>query len=131
MARVMNLERLKPLLCALALAVLVCLWAAACGGGGESGGAVSLEADDFYFEPREIRAQAGQPLSLRIKNEGRAAHTFSIQALGVDVQLAPGEERTVSFTPTGEVEFVCRFHEAQGMKGRVVLVQQTPSRPGY
>jgi plastocyanin len=107
----------------LALAVALALsWAVACGGGSQGGG-LSLEADDFYFEPKEIRAQAGQPLTLRIENEGRVPHTFSVEPLGVDVELAPGEERTVTFTPTGEAEFVCRFHQAQGMRGRIVLAR--------
>ena len=115
--------RPKPPIWASGLVALACLWAVACGGGGRPGGAVSLEADDFYFEPKEIRARAGQPLTLRIANEGKAAHTFTIASLGVDVELGPGDERTVTLTPTGEAEFVCRFHQAQGMTGKIVIAR--------
>jgi len=84
---------------------------------------ISLEADDFYFEPKEIRAQAGQPLTIRIENEGRTPHTFTIESLGVDVELQPGQERTVTITPTGTVMFVCRLHLAQGMTGQITVGQ--------
>ncbi|HXG43030.1 MAG TPA: cupredoxin domain-containing protein [Dehalococcoidia bacterium] len=106
---------------ALMLAVALALsWAVACGGGSRGEG-LSLEADDFYFEPKELRAQAGQTLTLRIENEGRSAHTFTVESLGVDVELAPGEERTVTLTPTDTVAFVCRFHQAQGMTGQITV----------
>jgi plastocyanin len=104
------------------LAPVLLLAAAACRGGGPEGG-ISLEADDFYFEPKEIRAQAGQPLTIRIENEGRSLHTFTIESLGVDVELQPGQERTVTITPTGTVTFVCRLHLAQGMTGQITVGQ--------
>ncbi len=109
------------LLAIVAAASLTLLIATACGGGSEQG--ISLEADDFYFEPQEIKAQAGQPLTIRIENEGRNPHTFTIESLGVDVELQPGEERTVTLTPTSTVDFVCRFHQAQGMAGRLTVGQ--------
>jgi plastocyanin len=126
------IERLKPALRTLPLAAAVIIWALACRGGGEGqGGVLAMGAGDFYFKPQEINARPGQPVTLRIVNEGKVPHTFTIKALGVDVELRPGEERTVTFTPTGEGEFVCRFHEAQGMKGRVVAAAQAPSRYRY
>jgi plastocyanin len=96
------IARLKPALGTL-LAALVIILALACRGGGEKqGGVLAIEADDFYFKPQEIKAQPGQPVTLSIKNHGKVSHTFTIKALGVDVELRPGEERTVTFTPTGE-----------------------------
>jgi plastocyanin len=123
------IARLKPALGTLLLAGPVIILALACRGGGEKqGGVLAIEAHDFEFHPQQIKAQPGQPVTLSIKNDGKVSHTFTIKALGVDVELRPGEERTVTFTPTGEVEFVCRFHEARGMKGRVVTAAQAPSR---
>jgi plastocyanin len=122
------IARLKPALGTLLLAGLVIILALACRGGEKQGGVLEIKAHDFQFHPQEIKAQPGQPVTLSIKNDGKVSHTFTIKALGVDVELRPGEERTVTFTPTGEVEFVCRFHEARGMKGRVVTAAQAPSR---
>lgn len=82
---------------------------------------IEFELDDFYFEPTVLRGGAGQTLTLEAFNEGDEAHTFTSEELGVDEVLEPGDERTieVTFPDSGQVVFVCRFHEAQGMRGAV------------
>lgn len=82
-----------------------------------------VEADDFYFGPTFIKAKSGRQFSIELKNEGKATHTFTIAALGVDVQVAPGESKTFTVTapPNGSVEFHCRFHQSQGMQGAVFV----------
>ena len=93
---------------------------AAPGGGGEER-TIDLEAKDFEFAPAEPTAPAGAEVTVKLRNTGAAPHTFTIAALGVDEQVAAGETGEATFTmpDTGNVEFVCRFHEGQGMKGTV------------
>ena len=123
------MTRWLPLAClALVAAALV---AAACGDDEEEttpqntstaspgGTAVSVEADDFDFDPRELQTDTGQPLTVKIENSGKATHTFTIDDLNIDETLSPGQEATVTITPAreGTLEFYCRFHKSQGMVG--------------
>ena len=82
---------------------------------------LQIEADDLYFGPTFIEAEAGQRFSVELHNEGSARHTFTSDDLGVDLELPPGDRRTISLTApaTGSASFHCRFHEGQGMKGAV------------
>jgi plastocyanin len=83
--------------------------------------AVEFELDDFYFEPTVLRGEAGQSLTLEAFNEGDEAHTFTSDDLGVDQELGPGEEASIdiTFPDSGQVVFICRFHDAQGMRGAI------------
>ena len=123
------MTRWLPLAClALVAAALV---AAACGDDEEEtapqdtstaspgGNAVSVEADDFDFDPKELQTDTGQPLTVKIENSGKATHTFTIDDLNIDETLSPGQEATVTITPAreGTLEFYCRFHKSQGMVG--------------
>ncbi len=89
--------------------------------GSPSAGATSMEADDFYFDPNEITAQAGHAVTIKLKNTGAASHTFTIDELNVNETLAAGDEKTITFTPTeaGTLTFYCRFHRTQGMEGTI------------
>ncbi len=132
------MRRWLPVAALLLLAVGVL--AAACGGDEEkatNGGATSkattatsqaaaqtvdVEADDFYFQPTEIAAQAGKPVTVTLKNEGKATHTFTIDSLKVDQTIAPGKDAEITFTPTkaGDLVFYCQFHHtSNGMQGTV------------
>jgi plastocyanin len=84
---------------------------------------LEMEADDFYFGPTFVKATAGQRFTVELRNKGKATHTFTSAALGIDEQLAPGAEKTVTVTApsNGFVEFHCRFHQAQGMQGAVIV----------
>lgn len=53
-------------------------------------------------------------------NRGSVEHNFSIPSLSVDLNLEPGRKQNVIFvgpTEPGTLEFVCTFHQGQGMKG--------------
>lgn len=80
---------------------------------------LAVELDDFYFEPTVITGAPGQTLILHLVNEGSAAHTFTLEAEGLDVELGPGEraQAEVSFPSSGLALFFCRFHAGAGMRG--------------
>jgi plastocyanin len=86
-------------------------------------GATSLavEQDDYYFKPTFIKATAGQKLTLTVKNEGKASHTFTSTELGVDKELKPGESASIDVTvPSADATlFFCRFHQSSGMQGAI------------
>jgi plastocyanin len=80
---------------------------------------LEVEADDFYFKPTFIKVSEGQKLTIELKNEGQAKHTFTSTALNVDTELAAGATASVEVTvPDGEAFlFFCRFHQGGGMQG--------------
>ena len=82
-----------------------------------------LEADDFYFGPTYINANAGQVFTIEVHNEGKVAHTFTSTALGLDQEVQPGEKKTIKLTApqSGTALFFCRFHQGQGMQGAVFV----------
>ncbi|HEX9351583.1 MAG TPA: cupredoxin domain-containing protein [Gaiellaceae bacterium] len=139
----MRLLRRLPI---LAAAVFLLVGAAACGGNGgnnesEEGttttiggvqteshgmkdvsgetGKVEIEMYDNYFEPTILEGKPGQKVTLELKNEGKAAHTLTVSKQSVDQEVQPGDEAEVdiTFPQSGELTFVCRFHQSSGMVG--------------
>jgi plastocyanin len=82
-------------------------------------GAVTIEQDDFYFNPAYTKAPAGSAVTVTLKNEGTVKHTFTIDALSVDQEVDAGKSVDVKVTlpASGAVEYYCRFHVGQGMHG--------------
>jgi len=114
------------------LALVAAFGATACGGSdeektttqGTTPGAVSLEQDDFYFQPTNLTGEVGKPLQVSLKNEGKTSHTFTIDSLNIDQVLKPDETMTVTVTPKagGDLPFYCRFHKASnGMQGTITV----------
>lgn len=85
---------------------------------GESG-KVEIEMYDDYFEPTVLKGKPGQTITLELKNEGSNPHTLTISDKGIDKEVQPGDEAEadVTFPQSGELTFVCRFHESKGMVG--------------
>ncbi|HEX9506694.1 MAG TPA: cupredoxin domain-containing protein [Acidimicrobiia bacterium] len=86
----------------------------------KSSASLEIEMYDFYLEPTYVKVKPGEKLTLALKNSGKAQHTFTSDALGVDKQLAPGQSMKIKVTiPSsgGTTQFHCRFHESMGMQG--------------
>ena len=126
------------------LAAALALVAAGCGGGGDSEGEeggtttiagvaasdhgsanamgkdeLEVELDDNYFEPTVIKGTPGAQLKLELENEGGSEHNFSVADQSIDQDVEPGEKADVAVTipQSGEVSFVCKYHEQLGMAG--------------
>jgi plastocyanin len=100
----------------------------ACGGGGDTGGdgggggggASSLTMVDNAFEPADLTVASGTELQL--SNEGQAPHTFTVQGNGIDEEVEAGQSSSVTIDlEAGDYDFVCEFHEAQGMTGTLTV----------
>jgi plastocyanin len=90
----------------------------------QQSGTLSLATQDFMFVPATLTAKVGQPVTVTIKNEGKAEHNFSISSLNVNKDLSPGTTETVTFTPkaAGNIEFFCEYHKAsKGMVGTLTV----------
>ena len=77
------------------------------------------EDGDFYFEPTFIKSPGGATATVKLHNEGDIQHTFTIDDLEVDEELAPNEQKTITVDIGTEsrYEFSCRFHANSGMRG--------------
>jgi plastocyanin len=82
-------------------------------------GKVEIEMYDDYFEPTVLEGKPGQMVTLELKNEGNNPHTLTISDQSVDKEIQPGDEGEVdvTFPQSGQLEFVCRFHQSKGMVG--------------
>jgi len=93
---------------------------------------LSLQAKDAYFEPADLTATFGQGAEVTVKNAGKLPHTFTIDELRVDQEIAPGKTVTLKLSPAepGEFNFYCRFHVGSGMRGSIrVLTAAGGSTP--
>lgn len=80
---------------------------------------LAVEAGDFYFSPATIVGGPNQTLTITMANPGTAAHSFTIDGTGTDVDVPVGQTRTftITFPASGSVRFYCRYHERVGMRG--------------
>jgi len=79
-----------------------------------------LEADDYYFEPTFIKVQPGEKVTITLKNEGSATHTFTSDALNVNQTVSPDHSQKITFTIPSNAKvfaFHCDFHVSMGMQG--------------
>ena len=60
------------------------------------GYAPTVESYDIYFEPKQLAIPAGTDVTVTLPNEGVTLHNFSIDALGISVDIAPGKTKTVT-----------------------------------
>jgi len=89
------------------------------GTGDATSGKLEVEMDDFYFNPTFIKVKPGSTVTLTLKNEGKAQHTFTSTALGVDQAVDPGKDVDITITVPASVpiEYHCQFHQGSGMQG--------------
>jgi uncharacterized cupredoxin-like copper-binding protein len=93
---------------------------------------VDVVAQDIFFEPKELTIPANTDVTVNLPNEGAAPHNFSIDALGIDVDIAPGAtEQVVINAPAGEYEFYCNVpgHKEAGMVGTLIVSEDAAAAP--
>jgi plastocyanin len=85
--------------------------------------AIEVELNDDYFNPKDITIPNGTATTLILKNKGKKEHTFTVEKLGVDAEVQPGKEKTITVNPKqpGTYELICRYHFQEGMVGKVIV----------
>ena len=89
----------------------------------ERTGEVRLEMKGTRFEPVDLRAEAGQPVRLVVRNRDLVAHRFVVEPLGVDVGFIPGTEKVVELPAmdTGTYIYVCTVDGHEQMTGFILV----------
>jgi uncharacterized cupredoxin-like copper-binding protein len=96
--------------------------------GGDEGSAsgeqeITVTAHDIYFDPAELHVKAGK-VKFVLPNEGAAEHDFSIDDLGIQVNMPAGATQTLEADlPAGTYEYYCNIpgHKDAGMVGTLVV----------
>ncbi len=86
-------------------------------------GDVPVEMRNTAFLEKTLNAQGGS-ISVAVSNHDLFWHTFTIDALHVNVDVPIGANRRVTFSAApGRYEFYCRVpgHKAAGMKGILIV----------
>jgi len=86
---------------------------------------IELRLRDYSFDPNTIVLKPGERVSIILVNEGRYSHTFTIDALGIDISLSPGERKTIDITAPsspGSYTFYCKPHRGLGMTGNISVI---------
>jgi uncharacterized cupredoxin-like copper-binding protein len=86
----------------------------------KSGTSPDIVLDEFSYAPNTLTIRAAQDVSLLLRNDGGITHTFVIDELALDVELAPGASRSIVINaPAGQYAIYCRIpgHKEAGMTG--------------
>jgi plastocyanin len=89
----------------------------------ETAKTIEVKLNDNYFSPKVITIPNGGTTTLILKNEGKKEHTFTVEKLGIDAEVQPGTEKTITMKPEkpGTYELTCRYHFQEGMVGKVIV----------
>lgn len=81
---------------------------------------VTVEAQDNQFVPDNITIQIGDTITF--VNKGQAPHTADDKAGAFSSgNLNPGQSKAITFSKAGTFQLICKYHEALGMVGRIVV----------
>lgn len=89
-----------------------------------SGPALALILADIFYMPPQLGIPPDTEVALTLANLGRTRHTFNVDALGIHVELQPGEmTTTILDAPAGTYEFYCSVpgHKEAGMVGTLAV----------
>ncbi len=92
--------------------------------GGTAATEVTVTAIDINFVEKELTIAADTDTRFVITNQGAAGHNFSIDELGVSVDIAPGDSAEVTINaPAGTYEYYCNVpgHRAAGQVGTLTV----------
>ena len=76
----------------------------------------------FSFDPADLTFNAGDTVNFEFVGESQF-HTFTVAELDIDVDVGGGETVSFEFTfdTPGTYDLICVPHEAQGMKGTIIV----------
>lgn len=84
---------------------------------------IEIDLNDDYFNPKVITIANGTTTTVILKNKGKKKHTFTVEKLGIDTEIQPGMEKTITMSPKQPetYDLICRYHFQEGMVGKIVV----------
>ena len=84
-------------------------------------GDIQIVAEEVKFSPDALSAEGGS-VGVLVDNKDPIRHTFTIEALSIEVELPANTARRVDVTaPSGTYEFMCTVPGHEEMKGTLTL----------
>jgi hypothetical protein len=84
-------------------------------------GIATVTAAEDRWEPATIEVDGTRPVEIVVRNPDWFAHTFAIEALDVNVYIAPNRERAIAIeAPPGTYRYTCDVTGHGGMVGTLV-----------
>ena len=76
----------------------------------------------YVFVPKEMSFKVGDTVCFNLSAETEF-HTFTVDDLGIDIDLEPGASKThtITFDKAGDFELICIPHLALGMVGTITV----------
>ena len=77
---------------------------------------------EYAFNPTDITVKKGETVTLNLTS-GNEFHSFTVDSLGIDVEVDAGttEEITFTFSEAGTFDLICIPHESLGMVGKIIV----------
>ena len=77
---------------------------------------IRAKANQWLWEPSDIRVKAGDLVKLKIFNEDNYDHGFAIEAFGINKRLFPRRQTDIEFIASraGSFEFYCSVPCGEG-----------------
>jgi len=97
---------------------------AASAGGGNAANEMTVTMVDIAFQPSELTIPPDTDVTVSLPNTGASLHNFSIDELGIDVDVQPGDTGSATINaPAGTYEFYCNVpgHKEAGMLGTLTV----------
>jgi plastocyanin len=83
-------------------------------------GDIRVVTEDLAFRPAGIHAES-EGISVHVTNRDETRHTFTVDELGIDLNVPPGSTQRITFeAEPGSYRFYCRPHDP-GMEGELVV----------
>lgn len=86
---------------------------------------LTVSGGEFFFEPAQIRAEAGETVTITFDNRGMMFHTLTIGELGFELRAEAGESASGGLTveEPGTYSFICAVpgHAEAGMRGTLTV----------
>jgi plastocyanin len=89
-----------------------------------TGESVTVEAIDIDFNPNQFSIPANTDATVTLTNNGGIQHTFTIDELGIDEALDPGETREITINAeAGDYVYYCSVpgHRQAGQEGTMTV----------
>jgi glucose/arabinose dehydrogenase/plastocyanin len=92
--------------------------------GGNAASEATVTMVDIAFQPSELTIPADTDVTVSLPNTGASLHNFSIDELGISVDVSPGDTGSATINaPAGTFEYYCNVpgHREAGMVGTLTV----------
>jgi hypothetical protein len=86
-------------------------------------GSVTIRIGDQGYDPSFVQTTNGHDLTVTLVNDGTRPHGFTIERLGIDATVQPGQTTTVTIAspPLGDFDYVSTLPGDDMLRGRLTF----------